>query len=159
MHIIVSYDLNIVLIFLCKRWIPCQASTSVLCLHYRPESQETVHCSTKDAYTAEITFLALHPCPDTNVREQLGDCKVNVRFGDIFYFQKMFSRCCSMFSMLKYILLPGEDISLHYAFPFCSAIRTYMFSVVKKPRNHLNVMNGIYIKYHIHHIYIKYIYI
>ena len=45
--------------FLCERWIPCQASTSVLCLHYRPE---TVHCSTKDAYTSEITFLALHPC-------------------------------------------------------------------------------------------------
>ena len=33
-----------------------QAVTSVLCLHYRPE---TVHCSTKDAYTSEITFLAL----------------------------------------------------------------------------------------------------
>ena len=44
--------------FLCKRWIPCQASTSVLCLHYRPEK---VHWSTKDAYTSEITFLALHP--------------------------------------------------------------------------------------------------
>ena len=38
---------------------PCQASTSVLCLHKRPE---TVHCSTKDVYTSEITFLALHPC-------------------------------------------------------------------------------------------------
>ena len=36
----------------------CQALTSVLCLHYRPE---TVHCSTKDVYTSEITFLALHP--------------------------------------------------------------------------------------------------
>ena len=23
--------------FLCERWIPCQASTSVLCLHYRPK--------------------------------------------------------------------------------------------------------------------------
>ena len=57
-HIIVSYDQNISLIFLCERWIPCQASTSVLCLHYRPE---TVHCSTKDAYTSEITFLVLHP--------------------------------------------------------------------------------------------------
>ena len=32
--------------------------TSVLCLHYRPE---TVHCSTKDVYTSEKTFLALHP--------------------------------------------------------------------------------------------------
>jgi len=29
-----------------------------LCLHYRPV---TVHCSTKDAYTSEITFLALNP--------------------------------------------------------------------------------------------------
>jgi len=44
--------------FLCERWIPCQASTSVLCLHYRPK---TVHSSTKDAYTSEITFLALRP--------------------------------------------------------------------------------------------------
>jgi len=35
-----------------------KASTSVLCLHYRPEA---VHCSTKDVYTSEITFLALHP--------------------------------------------------------------------------------------------------
>ena len=43
--------------FLCERWIPCQAVTSVLCLHYRPE---TVHCSTKDAYTFEITSFALH---------------------------------------------------------------------------------------------------
>jgi len=42
--------------FICKRWIPCQAETFVLCLHYRPE---TVHCSTKDAYTSKITFLAL----------------------------------------------------------------------------------------------------
>ena len=26
------------------------------------EKLETVHCSTKDVYTSEITFLALHPC-------------------------------------------------------------------------------------------------
>ena len=39
--------------------MPCQAVTSVLCLHYRAE---TVHCSTTDVYTSEITFLALHPC-------------------------------------------------------------------------------------------------
>ena len=45
--------------FFIEKWIPCQAVTSILCLHYRPE---TVHCSTKDAYTYEITFLALHPC-------------------------------------------------------------------------------------------------
>ena len=42
--------------FLCERWILCQAVTSVLCLHYH---LETVHCSTKDAYTCEITFLAV----------------------------------------------------------------------------------------------------
>ena len=42
--------------FLFERWIPFQASTSVLYLHYRPE---TVNCSTKDVYTSEITFLAL----------------------------------------------------------------------------------------------------
>ena len=51
-HIIVSYDQNISLIF------SCHASTSVMYLHYRPE---TVHCSTKDAYTSQITFIALHP--------------------------------------------------------------------------------------------------
>ena len=32
--------------------------TSVLSLHYLPE---TVHCSTKDAYTSEITFISLKP--------------------------------------------------------------------------------------------------
>ena len=58
-HIIFSYDKEYFIDFLCERWIPCQAVTSVLCLHYRPE---TVHCSTKDAYTSEITFLALKPC-------------------------------------------------------------------------------------------------
>ena len=42
--------------FLCERWIPFQASTSVLCLHYRPE---TVNCSTKDVYASEKTFLPL----------------------------------------------------------------------------------------------------
>jgi len=57
-HIIVSNDQNISLIFLCEKWIPGQAVTFVLCLHYRPD---TVHCSTKDAYTSEITFLALNP--------------------------------------------------------------------------------------------------
>jgi len=30
-----------------------------LCLLFRPK---TVHCSTKNAYTSEITFLALVPC-------------------------------------------------------------------------------------------------
>ena len=45
-HIIVSCDQNISLNILCQRWIPCQASTSVLCLHYRPVA---VHCSTKHA--------------------------------------------------------------------------------------------------------------
>ena len=42
---------------LCVRWIPCQAVTSFLCLHYRPE---TVHCMTKDVYTSKITFLGLN---------------------------------------------------------------------------------------------------
>ena len=54
----VSYDQNILLIFLCERWIPCQAVTSAFCLLYSPE---TVHCSTKEAYNSEITFLTLHP--------------------------------------------------------------------------------------------------
>ena len=37
---------------------PCQALTSVLCSLFRPK---TVHCSTENAYTSEITFLALVP--------------------------------------------------------------------------------------------------
>ena len=42
---LVSKEVKIILIihiidFLCERWIPCQAVTSVLCLHYHPE---TVH--------------------------------------------------------------------------------------------------------------------
>ena len=45
--------------FFMWKWIPCQAVTSVLCLLFRPK---TVHCSTKNAYTSEITFLALVPC-------------------------------------------------------------------------------------------------
>jgi len=57
---------NFSLIFLCERGIPCQAVTSVLCLHYRPE---TVHCSKKDAYTSEITFLALHPWTYPSLRQ------------------------------------------------------------------------------------------
>ena len=28
----------------------------------------TVHCSTQDAYTSEITFLALKPCLDLSVQ-------------------------------------------------------------------------------------------
>ena len=83
--------------FLCERWIPCQASTSVLCLHYRPE---TVHCSTKDAYTSEITFLALQPWLFQRYTHflycsvlSLG-CKVNTRqmsqpeMGSIFHSKK-----------------------------------------------------------------------
>ena len=57
-HMIVSYDQNNnSKIFYVKDgshvrlWHPS-------CLHYRPE---TVHCSTEDAYTSEITFLALLP--------------------------------------------------------------------------------------------------
>ena len=42
--------------YLCER---CQAPTSVLCQHYR---LVTLHCSSKEAYTSEITFLALNPC-------------------------------------------------------------------------------------------------
>ena len=46
------------LIAVAWKWIPCQAVTSVLCLLFRPK---TVHCSTKNTYTSEITFLALLP--------------------------------------------------------------------------------------------------
>ena len=38
--------------------------TSVLCLFFRPK---TVHCSTKNAYTSEITFLALYPCSEQSL--------------------------------------------------------------------------------------------
>ena len=41
----------------------CQAVTSVLCLLFRPRTE---HCSTKNAYTSEITFLALVPCNKSN---------------------------------------------------------------------------------------------
>ena len=40
------------------KWIPCQASTSVLCLLFRPK---TVHCSAKNSYNSKISFLALVP--------------------------------------------------------------------------------------------------
>ena len=62
-HIIVSYDQNISLIFLCERWIPRQVVASVLCLLYCPETREslteTVHFSTKNAYTS-LKKLSLH---------------------------------------------------------------------------------------------------
>ena len=58
-HIIVSYDQNISFIFFYEKdgshvrlWHPS-------CVYI---TAQTVHCSTKDVYTSEITFLALHPC-------------------------------------------------------------------------------------------------
>ena len=59
-HIIVSYDQNISQIIFVKMDSMSGCDTSVLCLLFRPK---TVHCSTKNAYTSEITFLALVPCP------------------------------------------------------------------------------------------------
>ena len=44
--------------FFMWKWIPCQTVTSVLNLLFRPK---TVHCNTKNAYSTEITFLALVP--------------------------------------------------------------------------------------------------
>ena len=81
-QIIVFFDQNISLIFFCKRWIPCQASTSVLCIHYRPEDPVTVHCSTKDAYTSKITFLAYFSFEGT----------VNVILSDVFNYPKKLVR-------------------------------------------------------------------
>jgi len=41
--------------FLCERCMDPMSDFDIrLCLHYRPE---TVHCSTKDAYSSEITFV------------------------------------------------------------------------------------------------------
>ena len=47
---------------------------SGLCLHYRPE---TIHCSTKDVYTSEKTFLALHPWVEGEI-VHLAYCTVTV---------------------------------------------------------------------------------
>ena len=44
-------DQNISLIFLCERWIPCQAVTSA----------QRQYTALKKTYTSEKTFLALHP--------------------------------------------------------------------------------------------------
>ena len=49
---------------------PMSGFVSVLCLHYR---HVTVHCSTKDAYTSEITFLALNPSTVSSVYFSLLD--------------------------------------------------------------------------------------
>ncbi len=60
-HRIVFYGQNISLIFYIKDgshvrlWHPS-------CVYITAQRAETVHCSTKDVYTSEITFLALHPC-------------------------------------------------------------------------------------------------
>jgi len=90
--------------FLCERWIPCQASTSVLCLHYRPK---TVYCSTKNAYTSEITFLALVPwyTPLSIIYLHAVQiyqhfwlspyCKTNI-------FGKMFAKCVKVFICLTF---------------------------------------------------------
>ena len=56
-HIIVSYDQNISLIFMWKM-DPMPGFGIRLVFTLPPRD---VHCSTKDAYTSEITFLALHP--------------------------------------------------------------------------------------------------
>ena len=61
-HIIFSYDQNISLIFLCERWITCQAVTSVLYLHYSPETAYTA--VQKMCTLIKKTVLALHPCKD-----------------------------------------------------------------------------------------------
>ena len=55
-HIIVSYDQNISLISYVKDGSMSGFDIRLVFTYYRPE---TVHCSTKDAYTSEITFLAL----------------------------------------------------------------------------------------------------
>ena len=54
-HIIVSYDKNISLI------IYVNDGSHAICLVFTLPPV-TVHCSTKGAFTSEITFLALNPC-------------------------------------------------------------------------------------------------
>ena len=80
--------------YICERWIPCQASTSVLCLHYRPV---TVHCSTKDAYTSEITFLALNPCWYKHMAIKKYWSKFHVILKSYIFFIKGFLRITEMF--------------------------------------------------------------
>ena len=43
-HILVSYDQNISLIFFMWKWIPCQAATSVLCLPPRYSTLQYKRC-------------------------------------------------------------------------------------------------------------------
>ena len=57
-HIIVSYDQNISLIIYVKDGSHVRLRQPSCVFHYRPE---TVRCSIKDAYTSEITLLALLP--------------------------------------------------------------------------------------------------
>ena len=59
-HIIVSYDQNIPLIFFMWKMDPMPCFDFRLVFTLPPR----VHCSTKDVCTSKITFLALHPCID-----------------------------------------------------------------------------------------------
>ena len=52
--------------FLCERWIPCQSLTSVLCLHYRPE---TGNCNTKKGVHLLNKFPCIITLGKTEVRE------------------------------------------------------------------------------------------
>ena len=61
--------------------------TSVLCLHYCPE---TVHCSTKDAYNSEITFLTLHPCKNRSLKQTPADPAVCVLYEPHFLLETRF---------------------------------------------------------------------
>ena len=100
-HIIVSCDQNMSLIFYVIL-ISCQASTSVLCLHHR---QKTVHCSTKKAYTSEITFLALVPWHTPLSIIYLHAVQIYLLFWLSPYcktniFGKMFAKCVKVFICL-----------------------------------------------------------
>ena len=54
-----------------------------------PRDSTTVHCSTKDVYTFEITFLALHPWDKVDLNEI--DPKKKLIHGTEF---NEFERCC-----------------------------------------------------------------
>ena len=56
-HIIVSFDQNLSLIFYVKDGSHVESGFDIRLVFTLPPP-ETVHCSTKDAYTSELTFLA-----------------------------------------------------------------------------------------------------
>ena len=124
--------------FLCERWIPFQASTSVLCLHYRPETVR----STKDVYTSEITFLALFNLYEWPFKRIWIDGWALFVYSQIYSNLENEPESPNVFS--------DEDPRLVIIFRCVYrglAIRTNMYNNINKiNHNHNNINNMIYIK-------------